>query len=62
MKSVLDSVQSVPKRARVDDEIDQMEEWVLNVVKDPLDCIGFCRLYATAPKNVQDTLGDACIL
>jgi len=57
-----DAVRNSNSGVRSDTEIDQMEEWVLNVVKDPLDCIGFCRLYATAPKNVQDTLGDACIL
>uniref|UniRef100_A0A7S2L9Q2 EF-hand domain-containing protein n=1 Tax=Leptocylindrus danicus TaxID=163516 RepID=A0A7S2L9Q2_9STRA len=45
-----------------DDEVEFMEAWIKNVVSSPVDVIGFCRIYALAPKEIQLALGDACIL
>lgn len=45
-----------------DDEIEFMEAWIQSVVSSPVDVIEFCRLYALAPKKIQEALGDACIL
>jgi hypothetical protein len=44
-----------------DEEIDQMEEWISNVVKKPLDYIGFCKMFVKAPDTVKAALTDACL-
>lgn len=38
---------------RTDDEIEQMEHWIVSVVKKPLNCVEFCEMYVTAPDTVR---------
>jgi len=45
-----------------DDEIIQMEEWILSVVKKPVDYIEFCKMYVKAPETVRQALTDGCLL
>lgn len=45
-----------------DEEIEEMERWIKEVVPDPIDPVGFCRIYTRAPALLKCALQDACLL
>ncbi len=45
-----------------DEEIEKSEEWIKSVVKQPLDYIGFCRLFVKAPDAIKQALKEACLI
>jgi len=45
-----------------DDEIETMEKWIRDIVKTPIDPVGFCRVYVRAPALIKRALNDACLL
>lgn len=60
--NLLDVVRRSKSGVMSDEEIEQIEEWILNVVQKPLDYIGFCRLFVKAPDRIKEALKETCIL
>lgn len=50
------AIRNSNKEVLSDDEIDEMERWVINTITSPLDVIEFCRVYMKAPEHVQVAL------
>jgi len=44
-----------------DDEVERMLSWIRENVPQPLDVVGFCRLYAIATPLIKQALTDACL-
>eukprot|EP00977_Amphora_coffeiformis_P018155 scaffold6242_cov168-Amphora_coffeaeformis.AAC.7 len=44
-----------------DDEIERMSSWIRENVPQPMDVVGFCRLYAKATPPIKQALTDACL-